>query len=107
MSILGPFHSFFAHLFHDPPGERFLRHHERFRDQKGEKEHPILRYSLLTFGVLLVLVGVVMLVLPGPGLLVILIGLVVIAARARGFAHWLDRSETAVRARIPERFRLR
>lgn len=105
MGSFNPFRSFFFHLMHDPPGERFVRHHERSR-KKGE-EPPFLRLGLLTLGAILVAVGLVMLLLPGPGLFIMLIGLLLIAARARGFAHWLDRSETAMRACIPERFRPR
>jgi len=106
MALTARIRAFFANLAHDPPGERFRRHHHRFRTHRGE-EHPLLRFSLLALGVFLVLLGTAMLVLPGPGLLVILIGLVVIAARVPRFAHWLDRSETAVRAHIPQRFRHR
>lgn len=100
---MGRFRNLLRHLFRDPPGERFRRHYER---QRGDgEEHPALRLFLLVAGVLLVLSGMAMLVLPGPGVLVILLGLMLIAARDRRVAHWLDRSEVAVRAHLPHRFR--
>ncbi len=56
----------------------------------------IPRWARLTLGTLIVLAGVAMLVLPGPGLLAIFVGLQVLAVDIR----WAARAEQAVLARL-------
>ena len=57
-----------------------------------------LRRSIVTFlGGVVILVGVVLLVLPGPGLLVIALGLAVLATEYPAARRLLDR----VKARLP------
>ncbi|MBA3539898.1 MAG: hypothetical protein H0T79_09735 [Deltaproteobacteria bacterium] len=48
-------------------------------------------------GVVLVFAGGVMLVVPGPGLLVIVFGLALLAGESKRLAHVLDRAELVVR----------
>jgi hypothetical protein len=92
----------FLHIAQDPPGQRFIRHYERRRNQR---EHPFLRGALLALGMVLAVIGIAMVFTPGPGFIIITAGLTLMAARSRIIAAWLDRSELAVRARIPVRIR--
>lgn len=59
------------------PADYFLRDQQKPRD--GRRQHPVARLSGFVlknlFGLIFVLVGVAMLVLPGQGILTILIGL--------------------------------
>ena len=68
-------------------GTRFRRQHRR------RQAHPHLLRTILAVigGVLLLLVGVVMLVTPGPGLLVMVIGAGLIAGESLIVARLLDR----------------
>jgi uncharacterized protein (TIGR02611 family) len=51
------------------------------------------RIAVLVAGLVLVVAGVVMLVLPGPGLLVIIAGLAVLATEFAWAEHLLDRAQ--------------
>src|SRR5690349_12986167 len=77
---------------HDSPGVRFTKHRERMlhRSKKAKA-------AAVAAGCLLVAGGGVMLFIPGPGLLVILFGLGLLAAQSPRLARFLDRLE--VRAR--------
>ncbi len=78
----------------DPPGERFERHCERM------KQHPwALMLLQITLGVVLIAAGVVLLFIPGPGLLVMAFGLGLLAGVSRPIARWMDRAEPRVRER--------
>ncbi|NVB79560.1 MAG: hypothetical protein HOV81_14280 [Kofleriaceae bacterium] len=77
---------------HDPPGVRFCRH--RARMQNRSRTHTAIALSV---GILLVTGGIVLLFMPGPGVLAIFFGLGLIAAQWERLASFLDRVE--VRAR--------
>ena len=81
------------HLFRDDaPGERF-RNHER----RSEQRSRVQRLVYLGLGTLLLAGGVVLLFIPGPGLLLILFGAALFAGESRWLAGQLDRAEPVVR----------
>ena len=88
-------------LRHDPPGTRFQRVHDRLKDQ-----HPVRRGLLATAGALVLLVGVALLVLPGPGIPLVIAGLALLTSLSSRLARLLDRAEIAVRRRVA-RYRYR
>jgi uncharacterized membrane protein YbaN (DUF454 family) len=61
------------------------------------RAHLVVRMARLSLAVALLMVGVVLLVLPGPGWLVIAAGLAVLARDVAWAERWL----TAVRRRVP------
>lgn len=76
------------------PGTRFEREYER----KREGQQPGWKRLLgVLLGVTLILVGIVELAVPGPGLLVIGIGATALARESRAIARWLDRGEVTAR----------
>jgi hypothetical protein len=80
----------------DPPGERFLRHYRRAhvgRTTAGS-------ITRLVVGPLLILLGVVLWFLPGPGWFFIFAGLTTLAGGSQWLARWLDRIEVAARRRL-------
>jgi len=70
-----------------PSGSRFRAYHERL------EQRPNLMRTMLVVGLGLILLalGMIMLVLPGPGLLVAAIGLALIAGESMWVARLLDR----------------
>lgn len=70
-----------------PSGTRFRAYHERLA------QRPNLMRTLLAVGcgMILVALGMIMLVLPGPGLLIAAIGAVLIAGESLWAARLLDR----------------
>ena len=76
------------HFRHDPPGERFRNHRDRMK--RRSKKHAA---AAVCVGVLLLAGGVVLLFMPGPGLLLIVFGLALIASHSRRLADVLDRVE--------------
>jgi hypothetical protein len=79
------------HLFRaDPPGRRFELRHSRHRDRHRNIWH---RVFVMTLGVVAVLMGIAMLVLPGPGLLVILLGALLIGEESLAASRVLDRCD--------------
>ena len=86
-----------AHAWHEfrdaPPGTRFQRHHERV-----QHESLAARAAHVVIGLLLVAAGIVMLFIPGPGILAILFGLALIGGVSGGIAERMDRAETRTRA---------
>jgi len=77
-----------------PPGERFLRYHRAHH----EAGRPVWRRVLsvgIAVGVLIV--GVVALPAPGPGTLVIILGLALLGRELRRVAKGLDWVETKLR----------
>jgi hypothetical protein len=78
---------------HDPPGERFEKHRQRM--ERHPRWHQMVR---ATAGGLLVAIGVVLLFLPGPGLLGIIFGFALLAGMSRGIARMMDRVEPRTRA---------
>lgn len=75
-----------------PPGERFEAYHERVKHERGAA--TVVR---LVLGILLTLAGIVMLFVPGPGILFIFFGLALVGARSRPVASALDATELWMR----------
>lgn len=80
----------------DRPGERFRNHYRRLR----ESGSATLRVIALLTGAVLIAGGVILLFLPGPGLLFLVFGLALFAGESRTLAGWLDRAEPPVRRRL-------
>lgn len=85
-----------AHAWHEfrdaPPGTRFRRHHERV-----QHESVAARAAYVVIGLVLVAAGIVMLFVPGPGILAILFGLALIGGVSGRIADRMDRTETRTR----------
>ncbi|MCB1865350.1 MAG: hypothetical protein KDG50_07940 [Chromatiales bacterium] len=79
------------------PGQRF---EDRFRRRHGEGPRWFGLGSLIAIasGSALITAGLVMLVTPGPGLLVLVVGLALIGQEFRVVARLLDRGELLLRA---------
>jgi hypothetical protein len=77
----------------DEPGERFAHHHQRM-SQDGTRAGAIARTAL---GVLLIAAGILMLFIPGPGLIAMLFGFGLIGGQSKTMAKALDRVEPAMR----------
>jgi hypothetical protein len=86
----------------DPPGQRFRNHHRRMRDPACRT----LRIAALVVGPILAAAGVIMLLIPGPGLLFIVAGVALLCGQSERLAGWLDRREPELR-RALERARRR
>ena len=78
---------------HSRPGRRFTQRYER-RQRSGTNSRKALKMAI---GCLVLLLGIVLLFLPGPGLLVVLLGAGLIAEQSYNAARALDKAE--VRAR--------
>jgi hypothetical protein len=76
----------------DPPGERFRNHNERMRSKSRA-----LVVAQFLLGVVLLVVGIALLFIPGPGTVVMAFGLGVLAGRSKKLAGVLDRAEPVVR----------
>jgi hypothetical protein len=83
-------HRQWQHFKDMPSGRRFQTRHRLRRAQKGGLLRKIV---FTTAGSLLILVGMTMLVLPGPGLLAILLGAALIAEESVIAARLLDRAD--------------
>lgn len=75
-----------AELKKSRPGKRFQDLHDRRKSKRKAWQAPLL----LALGAVLTIAGVIMLVIPGPGLLFIFAGLAVIARESRWVAQALD-----------------
>ena len=71
----------------DSPGKRFQHFHE-WRQQ--QRRSPLSRIAVIGAGLALVAVGVLMLFIPGPGLLVGALGAACLACESRQLARALD-----------------
>lgn len=69
-----------------PPGERFQRRNRRRREQR-KRSGRSLRVG---GGLLLIVLGLMLLFVPGPGTIVALIGLALLAQESMFVARWLD-----------------
>ena len=85
-------------LRESPPGSRFRLRYER---RKRERETPLARIGWTVLAVLLVLLGIVALPLPGPGMAVIALGLALLAQESLAVAKLCDRLELAIRRVVP------
>jgi uncharacterized protein (TIGR02611 family) len=78
------------------PGHRFQDHHHRC--QRASRSRSYLRGLFgIAWGLLLVVGGVIAVPAPGPGWLIILLGLGVIARESLFFARSIDRVELSMR----------
>ena len=76
------------------PGQRFESQFDRNRKEAATRFGRVVR---IVAGILLIPVGIFFLAFPGPGLVVIAIGLILIARESRMMARALDRSEMRAR----------
>ena len=76
-----------AQLKRGRPGSRFVEQYDKARKQR---KSPAGRVARIIVGLLLFPIGVVFLAIPGPGLLVIALGAVLIAREFRFAARFLD-----------------
>jgi uncharacterized membrane protein HdeD (DUF308 family) len=77
---------------HSAPGRRFQDLYERTAPCGALK-----RWGRMAGGILLCLAGLVMLVAPGPGILILLIGAGLMAQQSVAVARLLDRAELRLR----------
>jgi hypothetical protein len=77
---------------HDEPGVRFQHQHDRMQ----KKAHSI-RIAQAAAGLILTIAGIVLLFVPGPGLLVMVFGLALLAGLSNALAKLLDRAEPPLR----------
>jgi hypothetical protein len=82
-------------LRHDPPGQRFQRQYDRL-----QRRSQGVRILLAIAGALLVAAGIAFLVLPGPGLPLLAVGLGLLAGLSRPLARALDHAEPFVRRQL-------
>jgi uncharacterized membrane protein YbaN (DUF454 family) len=80
----------------DEPGRRF-RNYRRRLHERGSRT---LRACGIVCGLVLVVAGIAMCFLPGPGLLTILLGLAMFGGESRRLAAWLDRMEPRLREKV-------
>ena len=83
------------------PGRRFQ---QRYRDRRQETR-PWVRVATVVLGAALVIVGAIMLVVPGPGLLAVGLGGGLIAREFRWAAVGLDWAEVLLRWLLREAWR--
>jgi uncharacterized protein (TIGR02611 family) len=77
----------------DKPGQRF----RNYRRNLHRHASSAVRCVCVVAGLVLLAAGVVMLFMPGPGVLVIFLGLAMFAGESKALAGWLDRLEPALR----------
>lgn len=80
-----------------PCGRRFQMRYRKHREKRTGLARKILFMSL---GVVLILTGMVMLVLPGPGLLVMIAGAALFAEESKFTAMALDRVDLWITRRV-------
>lgn len=80
-----------------PCGRRFQM---RYRKQREKRTGLARKITFMSLGVVLMLVGMVMLLLPGPGLLVMIAGAALFAEESKFTAVALDRVDLWVTRRI-------
>lgn len=86
------------HHFRDAePGKRFLLHYRRHQAGSRSKFATV---GYLLLGVILIGVGVIGLIVPGPGLLGIALGLAVLAQESEKASKALDRLELWIRHQV-------
>jgi len=80
-----------------PSGQRFK---QRYRKQREKPAGMLRKVVIIAVGLALVVIGLAMLVLPGPGLLVIIMGAALIAEESLVAARALDRIDLWISRRI-------
>jgi hypothetical protein len=88
---------------HSTPGRRFQERYRRMREQKGSAWK---RGLFVIAGVALAAIGVCFLVVPGPGIPILAVGMALVAQESVTLARLLDRAELKLR-RIWKRWRQR
>jgi UPF0716 family protein affecting phage T7 exclusion len=84
-----------------PAGERFTRTYERWQ-RRGNS--PIVTVSVVALGVILIVAGFLLGMVPGvPGIVLGILGLALIATRSRRLAKGLDWIEVKFRKRFGKR----
>ena len=76
------------------PGRRFQ---ERYRRKRLKRESALKRWGVAAAGVALTLVGIFFLVVPGPGIPILVLGLALVAQESASTARFLDRAELRLR----------
>ena len=82
-------------------GQRFQELYRRRHDRRASE---LRRIGLIVAGLLLILVGAILILTPGPGGLVLLAGALVLAVQSHAAARLFDRSELRLR-RLARRLR--
>ena len=80
------------------PGRRFRSRHERKR--RSGRSGAVRKWSVIIGGLVVVLAGIVLLPLPGPGMLVVAFGALLMAEESLLTAKALDRLELRARALV-------
>lgn len=78
------------------PGRRFQDHHHRYQRGYGSRSYARGWFGLV-WGLLILVGGVIAVPAPGPGWLIILLGLGIIAGESLSFARSIDRIEVSLR----------
>lgn len=89
------------------PGERFQRRYWRHRGRNGNPRSIAARVASLSLGALLAVLGVLMLVLPGPGILALAAAGALFASESLRIARMMDWLEVLGRrgwARLKAKF---
>ena len=82
------------------PGTRCKEFYDRKQEERKSGRHPLSRIVHVGIGIALAVSGVVFLAIPGPGLLIIALGLGLVAGEFEFMARLLDRLEVRIRAMI-------
>jgi hypothetical protein len=96
-SMFESLHAQFRQFVADRSGTRFQQRYRRRTERPGGIVRKSLVFALAT---LLVLIGLLLLVLPGPGLLVIVIGAGLFAEESLLIARLLDRIDLLLTRRV-------
>lgn len=86
------------HRFRDAAIEAEFETGKREPTRRAAWRHAVLRMGRMIGGSIVVIIGIILLPLPGPGMVVIAVGLTILA---RDVA-WADRLLQRVRERLPE-----
>jgi uncharacterized protein (TIGR02611 family) len=83
-------------LLRSEPGRRFQDRNEKHR-QRGDREWDAPRVLKLSSGFAILVPGIIMIPAPGPGAIIVAMGLALIADEFRPVAVFLDRAELTIR----------
>ena len=92
--MLKHFKAYWSELRRGQPGSRFQ---DQYEQNRREQKSPIGRVLRIIGGVALIPIGVFFLAVPGPGLLIVLMGAVLIAREFGFAARLLDALELRAR----------
>ncbi len=94
---MGPSEAKATSFWHAPPGQRFQHRYWRHRSSRHSRP-MIVRLALLALGALVGVIGLLMLVLPGPGVLALAVSGALFASESLAIARLLDRLEYRIRS---------